>query len=67
MAEASLTKRTTQYHLPEETRLALIRGSSDKPGATISPDLLAAVHRQRRRFIQLHGHDGFDNSAIDLE
>lgn len=64
MAKSSVAKRQAQYHLPDEARVALIRQSSDKPDAVIPQDRLAVVHRQRRRFIQLHGHDGFGSSTI---
>lgn len=58
MAQNSVTKRASRYHLPEAVRLALV-SEADNPGGVIPPHRLAVVQQQRRRFIAVHGHDGF--------
>lgn len=58
MALKSVPIQQQHYHLPEKTRLALIRETSSKPGASIPRRRLAVVHRQRQRFVQLNGNDG---------
>jgi len=59
----SIISQVQEYRLPETQRLAIIRGSSLHPDATIPKKRLAVVRQQRQRFIAMHGEDGFGRTS----